>query len=173
VAGAPNPMVLRFGDGGAIPNHPRWPLLVYKNVLALAGARDPAAVAEELFSRHGWRPAWRWSVYPFPHYHATAHEVLGVYRGSASLRLGHTVGVTLAVGAGDVLVIPAGVGHQNLGSSDDFHVVGGYPRGQHADLRRGAPGERPEADERIARVPRPATDPVHGPAGPLTVLWAE
>ena len=32
---------------GAIPNHPRWPLLVYPAALALSGP-DPAALFEEL-----------------------------------------------------------------------------------------------------------------------------
>lgn len=165
-------MVFHFADAGAIPNHPRWPLLIYKAVLPLARADDPPAAVERLFRAHGWRPAWRWSVYPFPHYHSTAHEVLGIYRGSATLRLGHTAGASLVAEAGDVVVIPAGVGHQNLGSSADFHVVGGYPPGQSADLLRGAPGERPAADERIARVPRPRSDPVYGERGPLVELWA-
>jgi uncharacterized protein YjlB len=53
------------------------------------------------------------------------------------------VGVTVEDEAGDVAVIPAGVGHRNLGSSDDFLVLGTYPRGQSWDLRAGEPGERP------------------------------
>ena len=66
------------------------------------------------------------------------------------------------VEAGDVIVIPAGVGHQNLGASPDFHVVGGYPVGQQPDLLRGNPGERPAADDRIATVPLPSKDPIRG-----------
>ena len=98
--------------------------------------------------------------------------MLGVYCGTASIRLGHAKGVTLVVEPGDVVIIPAGVGHQNLGCSADFHVVGGYPRGQSADLLRGRPGERPGADDTIARVPPPQGDPIFGANGALTRLWA-
>jgi uncharacterized protein YjlB len=110
-------------------------------------------------------------VYDFAHYHSTAHEVLGVYRGRASLRLGDSAGATLVVEAGDMLVLPAGTAHQNLGSSSDFHVVGGYPEGQRADLLRGDPAERPAADERIKRVPLPHADPIGGTDGPLVKDW--
>lgn len=160
------PQARLFPDAGAIPNNPRLPLLVY----AGAVPADAGAI-EALFRRNGWRPAWRYGVYPFPHYHSTAHEVLGVYRGSARIRLGHDAGEVFEVRAGDVIVIPAGVGHQNLGSSPDFHVVGGYPDGQSADLLRGEPGERPAADGRIAAVPLPSGDPVFGPDGPLAREW--
>ena len=130
-----------------------------------------AELIEALYASNDWRAAWRYGVYPFPHYHSTAHEVLGVYRGHALIRLGHTVGISAHVEAGDVIVIPAGVGHQNLGSSPDFHVVGGYPIGQPADLLRGNPGERPAADDRILAVPLPKADPVEGVSGPLVKLW--
>ncbi|WP_309020557.1 cupin domain-containing protein [Pelagicoccus sp. SDUM812003] len=124
-----------------------------------------------MYVRNGWRAAWRYGVYEFPHYHSTAHEVLGIYAGRASIRLGHTEGKTVEVQAGDVVVIPAGVGHQNLGSSPDFHVVGGYPKGQDADVLRGRKGDRPQADENIKQVPLPSADPVFGEDGPLTKLW--
>ena len=44
---------------------------------------------------------------------------------------------------GDVIVIPAGVAHQNISASDDFGVVGAYPDGREWDLLRGRSGERP------------------------------
>lgn len=154
-----------FKDSGEIPNSV-LPLLIYPQAVPA----DADAI-EAMMRKNGWRPAWRYSVYTYPHYHTTAHEFLGVYRGSARIRLGHTTGGVFEVKAGDVIVIPAGVGHQNLGASDDFHVVGGYPPGQSADQMRGRPGERPAADERIARVPLPDTDPVHGEGGPLIRLW--
>ncbi|HTO05110.1 MAG TPA: cupin, partial [Opitutus sp.] len=143
-------------------------------VPAVAAAGNPEALAawfERTWPEHGWRPAWRHGVYAFPHYHSTAHEVLGVYRGRASLRLGGSVGTTLDVEAGDLIILPAGTAHQNLGASEDFHVVGGYPEGQDADLLRGAAGERPAADERIARVARPKADPISGHNGPLMQHW--
>jgi uncharacterized protein YjlB len=161
-----------FPDSGEIPNHPTLPLLVYRRALDPTNVPgDLAAHFEDLFPQGGWRAAWRWGVYDFPHYHSTAHEVLGCYRGSATIRLGHTAGATVVVEAGDVVIIPAGAGHQNLGSSPDFHVVGGYPRGQSADLMRGHAGERPAADQRIAQVPLPTGDPVFGPDGPLRKHW--
>jgi uncharacterized protein YjlB len=160
----------QFAEAGEIPNNPRLPLLIYKAVI-LARGEEAAEMIEALYAKNHWRAAWRYGVYSFPHYHSTAHEVLGVYRGHALLRLGHTVGISAHVEAGDVIVIPAGVGHQNLGNSPDFHVVGGYPVGQVADLLRGNPGERPAADNRIAAVALPKADPVSGADGALVKLW--
>jgi uncharacterized protein YjlB len=160
----------QFADSGEIPNNPRLPLLIYKAAIALRG-EEAAEMIEATYAKNHWRAAWRYGVYPFPHYHSTAHEVLGVYRGHALIRLGHAVGISAHVEAGDVIVIPAGVGHQNLGSSADFHVVGGYPIGQTADLLRGNAGERPAADRRIAAVPLPKADPISGTNGPLVKLW--
>jgi uncharacterized protein YjlB len=81
--------------------------------------------------------------------------------------------VVLSVSAGDVVVIPAGVAHKNLGASRDFRVVGAYPLGQRWDMCYGEPGERPRADENIARVALPGADPVYGTTGPLIEHWSE
>ena len=98
--------------------------------------------------------------------------MLGVYSGAATLRLGGEHGKEVEVRAGDVIVIPAGVGHKNLGASDDFGVVGAYPDGRHWDLLTGKPGERPKADQNIAALPSPDNDPVYGPDGPLRKIMA-
>ena len=110
-------------------------------------------------------------MYPYHHYHSTAHEVLGVYSGSASVRFGGEQGAIEVIGAGDVAVIPAGVAHKCLQASEDFRVVGAYPRGQRWDMRYGNPGERPEADRNIATLPDPQKDPVQGAGGILLRLW--
>lgn len=157
-------------DDGTYPNNGRLPLLVYPDALVLPD-RDPAAAFERLFADHQWGGSWRNGVYAFHHYHSTAHEVLGIYGGTAEVQFGGPQGPVFSVAAGDVVVIPAGVAHKNLGSSADFRVVGAYPLGQRPDMNRGAAGERPDADERIARLPLPAADPVHGRAGPLLTLW--
>lgn len=160
-----------FDDDGRIPNNPELPLLIYPDVLL-----KPAALpseCERLFGENGWGGSWRDGVFPYHHYHSTAHEVLGVVRGSARIAFGGEAGVTVEVGMGDVVVIPAGVGHRNIGSSSDFLVVGAYPRDQTWDLRTGEPGERPEVLENIAHVALPETDPVFGKEGPLLRYWAK
>ncbi len=109
----------------------------------------------------------------YHHYHSNAHEVLVVVGGGARLDFGGPEGVTVEVGAGDAVVIPAGVGHRNAGSSGGFSVVGAYPRGQQAyDLRTGEEGERPEVLENIRAMPLPQTDPLFGDAGPLVRRWS-
>lgn len=157
-----------FADDGAFPNS-TLPLLLYEQAL-LAGAAGPQEF-EALFEANGWPAAWRASVFPYHHYHSTAHEALGVASGSARLMLGGPEGRVFEVVSGDVIVIPAGVAHRRLESSGDFLVVGAYPPGQSWDLLRGEPGERPMADRNIAGVQLPKTDPVAGAGGPLLRQW--
>ena len=68
-------------------------------------------------------------------------------------------------------MIPAGVGHQNLGASGDLLVVGAYPGGASFDLCRGRADERPWVLDTIRQVALPAADPVYGRAGPLLARW--
>src|SRR5918996_3484155 len=149
----------RFADDGAIPNNPTLAFLVYPGALDLGGD-DPAAACEAVFAANSWGRTWRNGIYPFPHWHSTAHEVLGICRGEARVRFGGTKGVVMTVRAGDVVVIPAGVGHQNLGASGDLLVVGAYPPGPDWDLCTGEEGERPRVFDSIAAVPLPPADPL-------------
>jgi uncharacterized protein YjlB len=159
-----------FVDDGAIPNNPALPLLVYPGALDLPGD-DPAAACEAVLEANGGGGAWRNGIYPFAHYHSTAHEVLGICRGEAKVRFGGAAGIVLSVRSGDAVAIPAGVGHQNLGAGADLLVVGAYPSGQRWDLCYGKPQERPHALRNIARVPLPRADPLYGAAGPLVEHW--
>jgi uncharacterized protein YjlB len=72
---------------------------------------------------------------------------------------------------GDVLIIPAGVAHKNLGEEKDVICIGGYPGGRDFDINYGKPEERPIADEHIAALPLPAADPVYGRGKGLAELW--
>jgi uncharacterized protein YjlB len=159
-------------DDGTYPNNERLPLLVYQGVLNLS-EDNPAGSIEDLFAANGWGSSWRNGIYGYHHYHSTAHEVLGVYSGSARVQFGGEHGVTLSVSPGDVVIIPAGVAHKNLGASQNFRVVGAYPRGQSWDMNYGNADERPRADQNIARVPLPGSDPVYGADGPLFDHWTE
>lgn len=155
-------------DTGQFPNS-RLPALIYE--AALAPGADLADRFEALFEKHGWTGSWRNGLYRTHHYHSTAHEVLGVYRGSVKVRLGGPDGPLIELRAGDVAVIPAGVAHKNEGQSDDFAVVGAYPAGTGPDMQYGKDGERPRTDRNIAAVALPPRDPVAGAQGPLLRLW--
>jgi uncharacterized protein YjlB len=157
-------------DDGIFPNNAHLPLLVYRDAVVLSG-HQAAAFFEALFTAHQWGAAWRNGIYSFHHYHSTAHEVLGVFQGQARVQFGGEQGVVLSLQGGDVVVIPAGVAHKNLGASRDFGVVGAYPLGQRWDVCYGKPGERPRADDNIARVSLPHADPVYGTQGPLVEAW--
>ena len=162
----PPATAIRFVDDGRIPNS-KLPLLHFSRAVG-----DPSAEAmEDLLNANGWPPRWRASIFTYHHYHSTAHEVLGVASGDAWVLMGGPKGRELRIRAGDVVVIPAGVGHCRLSSSENFLVVGGYPPDADGDLLRGRDGDRPKADANIAAVPLPESDPVYGVTGPLLDLW--
>jgi uncharacterized protein YjlB len=165
----PTVVAAELKDDGVFPNS-KLPLLLYRKAVAIS-EDDPAHVFEEFFKENGWGDSWRNGIYPYQHYHSTAHEVLGIYRGSAKVQLGGERGVIHEVRAGDVIVIPAGVAHKNLGSSDDFGVVGAYPEGQEMDMNYGKANERERAIENIAHLGLPKMDPVFGENGPLIEKW--
>ncbi len=154
-------------DDGTIPNN-ALPLLVYPSAVDSVKT-DRASAFEQLFAGNGWTHSWRNGIYSFPHYHSTAHEVLGIASGSARVRLGGEAGVVLEVSAGDALLLPAGVGHQNVGSSADLIVVGAYPQGADWDLCRPPRGQA-ELDH-IADVALPPVDPVSGSTGGINDYW--
>jgi uncharacterized protein YjlB len=150
-------LTFRFEGDGSVPNSP-LPLVVYRGAVP-----GDAAAIERVFASNGWPPAWRNGVHPFHHFHSVAHEALGVARGSVSVLFGGEKGQVLTVKAGDVVVIPAGVGHCNVGQSDDLLIVGAYPdTGPSPDTRRGKMGEYAAVAEAVGRVPLPAADPVAG-----------
>jgi uncharacterized protein YjlB len=176
----PEVAVHYYDADGSIPNNPALPLLIYQGVLHLASSdvRETCDVSEaciERFADHGWHGAWRNGIYPFPHYHSTATARRTRHSASArarpKVRLGGKRGLVISVKAGDALVLPAGTGHQNLGSSANLLVVGAYPHGMDWDLCRGMRGQRKNEFRNIQAVPLPDSDPLFGRGGPLTRLW--
>jgi uncharacterized protein YjlB len=94
----------RFEGDGEIPNNV-LPLLVYPGAVDVSGA-DPAASFERVFAAHGWGGSWRNGIFPYPHFHSNAHEVLGIARGEARVRFGGAGGSVLTVGAGTRIPAP-------------------------------------------------------------------
>jgi uncharacterized protein YjlB len=160
----------RFSDDGLIPNHPRWPLIIYRGCLKVPDPYDPAAAFEDLFESNGWGDSWRDGIYDYVHYHSRIHEVLGIARGHGKVRFGGKRGRTFTLKAGDVAILPAGTGHQNLGVSKDFLVVGAYPPFGTYDECTGEE-DRKKAIPAIARTGRPKKDPVYGSGGSLMEAW--
>lgn len=155
-------------DDGIFPNS-HLPVLLYKCILDLP-LLFPATHVKNLFEKHGWLNSWDAGIFEYHHYHSITHEVLGVYEGKTMLLLGGEHGVQINIEKGDVLLIPAGVAHKNLGNEDDVSVVGAYPDGDTYDMNYGKRGERPGTDENIQKVPIPPSDPL-GTENNLLSIW--
>ena len=156
-------------DDGRFPNS-HLPVLVYKK-----GIRLPlffkAQKVRKLFSRHHWTNNWRNGVYTFHHYHSNTHEVMGVIRGSATIKLGGEDGLEIRIEKGDVILIPAGVAHKNMGREKDVICVGGYPQGKDYDINTGTATEYAKSVKRIKELSVPLKDPVFGKQGFLKSYW--
>ena len=160
------PQTFFFEDDGIVPNS-RYPLLLYRKAIKERNEKG-AAFLEKVFATNNWSNSWRNGIFTFQHYHSIAHEVLGLYSGEALVLLGGEKGKSVTLAAGDVVVIPAGIGHKNLGDHK-LGVVGAYPEGMDVDIMRCLPGERPGVDENIARVPKPSSDPLG--TNDIQTLW--
>ncbi len=145
-------------DDGIFPNNSRVPLTVYPGVFGNAPVPEKIEV---LLQAKGWPPAWRYGVFAYHHYHSTAHEFLGCFKGKATILFGGDRGQSLEIRPGDGVMIPAGVAHKCL-TSNGFTVVGAYPAGQSPDMNTGQPEERTDADRHIRVLGLPPTDPVTG-----------
>jgi uncharacterized protein YjlB len=154
---------------GRIPNS-RLPLLIYRGAVQVG-----VTEMEEQIRRNDWPPEWHSSfgMYPRHHFHSDAHELIAVTRGTMVGLFGGHDGVRATVTAGDVIVIPAGVGHFGESITEDLRLTGAFPAGYAIhDFRLGYPDEYARVVDRAQRVPIPANDPLHGPKGPLVEIWS-
>jgi uncharacterized protein YjlB len=94
-----------------------------------------------------------------------------VARGSAVVQFGGKEGRKITIKRGDVLVLPAGTGHECLSASDDFLVVGAYPATGKYDVCRTSPEEHANALKTVPNVPPPRRDPIYGKNSALLRLW--
>ena len=153
----------------------KLPLLILKRSFP---AKTSATEIEQKFSSNGWDPAWRYSMFPFSHYHSNTHEALAIFAGQALLQFGgdDEVFVQEQVEAGDVILVPAGVAHKQVKASGGFTMVGAYPKGAPQwDCLEGKGGhsEKTAAEDIISKVSLPPADPVYGnaPSAPLCQFW--
>jgi uncharacterized protein YjlB len=157
----------RLAAADPFPNNPRLPLLLYARAFP-----DPSPDwIEAVFTANGWPPAWRFGVFDFHHYHSTAHEVLGCFQGRARIQFGGPEGPVLAVGAGDVAILPAGTAHKSVRVEGRFRCVGAYPAGSAVDMQKAGSMAPEAAAANISATQLPAADPVYGEEGPLMAYW--
>jgi uncharacterized protein YjlB len=157
-----------FSNDGTIPNS-HLPLLVYKNI---AQGDHKADWLGQTFKKNGWTNNWRDIILPFDHFHSNTHEVLGLAKGIARLKIGGDNGEIVLVETGDVIIMPAGVGHYSLDNSLDYQFVGGYPNGAEWNSILSLKNEDSiSIIEEILNIPIPDSDPIFGNKGPLFDFW--
>ena len=158
-----------LGPNADIPNS-ALPLLVYRH--ALPPELQTPAGCQSLFRENDWVGNWVDGIFDYWHFHVTGHEVLGCVAGDADVGFGGDQGIRTTFRAGDVVVIPAGVGHKRLSEKrGGFTVVGGYPPGQNGTITRAGDIPVTEAERLIALLKPPKGDPVFGNEGPLIGAW--
>jgi len=163
-----NTQTYYFTDDGLIPNH-IFPVILYQKVIDLADCSD---WLENRFKENNWLNNWRDIVLPYDHFHSNTHEVLGLGRGRVSLKIGGSNGRIFDLEAGDVVIIPAGVGHYAISKHTDYQFVGGYPNGLAWDLKTGLEEEeRAQMLRRISAVEMPEKDPIFGIEGLMFEKW--
>jgi len=154
---------------GGVPNN-KLPVMIYHRVIP-PNIVDNADYLEHLFRSNGWPPQWRYPVYTFTHFHSNTHEALGVFAGTARLPLGGENGKIIEVKAGDVLLLPAGIGHKQISADEEFMLVGAYPPEMKADLCHDEPAQLTARTKAVVAVPLPATDPVTGHNEGSMITW--
>jgi uncharacterized protein YjlB len=75
--------------------------------------------------------------------------------------LGGEQGTKITIEKGDILVIPAGVAHKNIGKENDAGVVGAYLNARDYNMNYGKPGENDE-DLGIIRCEKRLENGPHG-----------
>ncbi|KAG7571061.1 hypothetical protein FFLO_01025 [Filobasidium floriforme] len=162
-----------------------------KETMKTTTTREMATAVESHLSQiDAVRPAWRYTMYRQHHYHSNTNEVLCVvsHRG-AELCFGGSNDsnesgnedkvVVVKVGRGDVIVVPAGVGHALLRELDDvedgdgdegkFEMVGSYPVGAEGwDMCVGDEKEKRGTEwDSVRKVGWFSRDPIYGDEGPV------
>ncbi|KAL6854016.1 RmlC-like cupin domain-containing protein [Trichoderma novae-zelandiae] len=156
---------------GLLPNSSLQskPLIIYH------AAFPPAHASADRVESHLLRvgvvtPQWRYTMYDTTHFHSTTHEVLCVTAGRARLCFGgerNPGRVEPVVERGDVIIVPAGVGHRLLEDMDrdPFLMVGSYPNGKDWDMCYGNIDDEYKAGS-IKDLPWFSKDPIYGDEGP-------
>ncbi|KAJ5915725.1 RmlC-like cupin domain-containing protein [Penicillium verhagenii] len=108
-------------------------------------------------------------MYSQTHFHSTTHEVLGIVAGRARLCFGgegNPERFEPIVQSGDLIIVPAGVGHRLLTDEGDepFLMVGSYPHNKEWDMCYGRADETGKVHD-IQKLTWFDRDPLYGDDG--------
>lgn len=165
-----NPDIFYFREDRFIPNSPH-PLLVYRSFFDKESDACENWLRKK-FINHKWFPFSGLQPFDVPCYYVNTHIVLGVCAGEAKWQLGGTLGLTMVIEKGDVLVIPAGVALRNLESSADFKISAASSLDVIPKIRKEATSHLKDPG-RIADISIPETDPVLGTGDGLLTIWLQ
>jgi uncharacterized protein YjlB len=110
-----------FKDDGIIPNNPNLPLVLYRSPSGLR-ANSTRRVCSKSFSSATAGAIAGGMAFTITRIIITCAAV----RAETRVRLGGAKGRGLKLNAGDVVILPAGTGHERPGSAD-LLVIGAYP----------------------------------------------
>jgi len=109
-------------------------------------------------------------MYSTTHFHSSTHEVLCIAQGRAKLCFGgeeNPARLETEIKQGDVIIVPAGVGHRLLEDLDGgFEMVGSYPKGKNWDMCYGREGEESKVKS-IENLGWFEKDPLYDGSGPV------
>ncbi|KAE8444504.1 hypothetical protein EG329_000488 [Mollisiaceae sp. DMI_Dod_QoI] len=144
------------------------PLLIYHSCFPTSAAAS--TIETHLKAIGVVVPQWRYTMYSTTHFHSNTHEVLCISSGRAKLCFGgedNPERVEPLVQKGDVIIVPAGVGHRLLDDfSSGFEMVGSYPQGKQWDMCYGKKEEESKV-KGIADLNWFEKDPLYGDEGPV------
>lgn len=132
---------------------------------------SPSTIESHLNSLGVFVPSWRYTMYSTTHFHSTSHELLCVSSGAARCCFGGENNPSRyepVLFKGDVVLVPAGVGHRLLEEIESpFSMVGSYPPGLNWDMCYGKEGEESKV-KGIENLGWFSKDPIYGEGGPAT-----
>ena len=116
-----------------VPNSPHgFPVLIYRS--AVPTDATSASVCK-IIEPNNWLKGGVFKHYGAHHFHSVTHECYAVFKGHSTLLLGRGPldpadedDLVVDLKEGDAIVLPAGVAHCSLESSQDYEYVGLYPK---------------------------------------------
>ncbi|KAL6245693.1 hypothetical protein RBB50_007692 [Rhinocladiella similis] len=141
------------------------PLLIYHSVFPSASTSQ---IKSHLQAVGVVSPQWEYTMFTETHFHSTTHEVLSIASGSAKCCFGGEQNegrFEPVLEKGDVVIVPAGVGHRLLEDYGGFQMVGSYPIGKSWDMCYGREGEEGKV-RAIKDLGWFEKDPIYGEDGP-------